>query len=186
MAAVYYELLVKGNEDKIFAYLNGYLTSKKIKKGVIFCDECPFDIHELRELIRYHGEVAHIVCRAGLRQTVLSALRSAPAAYSFEIKKDRKISKAAFEFKFETFSKKVASGLKRTFTQMPKGLELLEYEPEERIDPDAAGIERYAPAHDYRFAGKGKITGNVETLLDFHRQLSQSEFIKLEKIELEY
>lgn len=186
MAGVYYELLVKGNEDKMFAYLNGYLTAKKIKEGVIFCDECPFNIHELRELIRYHGEVAHIACRAGLRQTVLSALRSAPAAYSFEVKKERKISKASFEFKFETFSKKVAGGLKRMFAQMPTGLKLSEYEPEEKIDPDAAGIERYAPAHDYRFAGKGKVTGNAETLLDFHRRLSQSDFIKLEKIELEY
>ena len=186
MAAVYYELLVKGNEDKLFAYLNGYLAGKKIKQGVIFCDECPFNIHELRELIRYHGEVSHVVCRAGLRQTVLSALRSSPATYSFEVKKDRKITKASFEFKFETFSKKVAGGLKRTFTQMPAGLKLIDFEPEEKIDPDAAGIERYAPAHDYRFEGSGAVSGNVEMLLDFHRRLSQSDFVELEEIVLEY
>jgi hypothetical protein len=186
MAAVYYELLVKGNEDKIFAYLSGYLAGKKIKEGVIFCDECPFRIHELRELIRYHGEIAHIVCRAGLKHTILSALRSAPTAYSFEVKRERKISGASFEFKFETFSKKVAGGLKRTFSQIPSGLKLPGFEPKETIDPRAAGIEMYAPAHDYRYSGKGKITGDVETILDFYRRLSRSEFIQMEEIELEY
>jgi hypothetical protein len=186
MAAVYYELLVKGNEDKIFAYLNGYLTGKKIKQGVIFCEECPFRIHELRELIRYHGDVAHIICRAGLRQTVLSAIRSAPAAYSFEVKKDRKITSASFEFKFETFSKKVAGGLKRMFTQLPAGLKLIDFQPEETIDPDAKGIERYAPAHEYQYSGEGMVAGNVETLLDFHCRLSQSDFVELEEIVLEY
>jgi hypothetical protein len=184
--AVHYELLVKGHEEIIYAYLNGYMAGKKVKEGVILCNECPFQIHEFRELIRYHGGVVHIVVRAGLRQTVLSALRSAPASYGFEIKKDRKITNASFEFKFETVSKKVAGGLKRMFTQMPAGLKLTDFEPEEKFDPDAAGIERYAPAHHYKYEGSGTASGNVELLLDFHRRLSQNDFVELEEIVLEY
>jgi len=186
MATVHYEILLKGNEDILCAYIHGFLAGKNIKEGIIFGNKEPFEIHEIRELIRYHGGICHFICRAGIRQTLLSAVHSAPESYSFEVVQQRKISSASFKFKFETFNEEVAGKLKKIFDKIPAGVTVVDFEPEEVIDPKAKGIEVYAPAHDYRYAGEGKATGNVEALLDFHRALSESEFIEMENIELEY
>jgi hypothetical protein len=186
MAVTFYEVIIKGNEDLLFAYLHGFLNGRKIKQGIIFSNECPLAIHHLREFIEYRGEVLHMVCRARLRATVVSAIEEAPEEYSFSVKKEQRISTASFEFEFEIFNKEAAGILKKTFASLPSGLKLMDYEPDESIHPDAAGPEGYAPMHEYRFHGKGKITGNIETLLDFHRSLSQNDFVKLEDIGLTY
>jgi hypothetical protein len=186
MATVHYELLIKGNQDLLCAYLQGFLRAKKIRQGVIFAQDCPLQTHLVRELLEYHRGVTHLICRAGLRANLVSAINGAPEDYSFEIKKERKISSAFFSFEFETVSRKVAGNIKRAFTLLPAGLKLRQYKPQEKIDPEAVGLERYAPAYDYRFWGTGRVTGDVELLLNFHAKLSKNEFISLESITLRY
>jgi hypothetical protein len=186
MAATFYELIIKGNEDLLYAYLHGFMSGRKIEKGIIFSNEHPLAIHHLREFLEYRGEVLHLVCRARLRASVISAVESAPKDYSFELKKEQRIASASFSFEFETFNREAAGNLKKIFASLPKGLKLVAYEPEESIHPDAAGPEGYAPMHEYRFHGKGNVLGDVETLLDFHEQLSHNDFIKLEEIRLDY
>jgi len=186
MAVTFYELIIKGNEDLLFAYLHGFMNGRKIKQGIIFSNECPLATHHLKEFIEYRGEVLHLVCRARLRASLVSAIEESPEDYSFEVKKEQRILAASFSFEFETFNREAAGNLKKTFAGLPSGLKLVDYEPEESIHPDAAGPEGYAPMHEYRFHGQGKVLGDIETLLDFHRDLSQNDFIKLEDIRLSY
>ena len=186
MAATFYELIIKGDDSLLLAYMHGFLKGKKIKRGVIFSTECPLEIHQLREMIEYRGEVLHLICRNSLKTTLVSAIKNAPEQYSFEIKKEQRISAASFAFEFETFSSKVAGILKRTFSRIPAGLTLVTYEPQEKLDPDAAGPEGYAPLHDYKFFAKGEVLGDIETLLRFHKRLSRNDFIEVENIHLIY
>ncbi len=186
MATIYYELIIKGDQDLLCAYLEGFLRAKRIREGVIFSNNCPLQIHHIRELIKYHGGVVHLICRSGLRATLAAAVKNAPEDYSFLIKREQKISSASFGFEFETFSRKVAGGIKRIFTKLPAGLKLKQFKPQEKIDPEARGIERYAPAHDYRYSGEGEVTGDVQTVLDFHKKLLKNDFFELEDISLHY
>jgi hypothetical protein len=186
MAATFCELIIKGDDSLLLAYMHGFLTGKKIKRGVVFSNECPLEIHQLREMIEYHGEVLHLICRTGLKATLVSAIKNAPEQYSFEIKKEQRISAASFAFEFATFSKNVASILKKTFSRIPAGLKFVKYEPQEKIDPEAAGPEGYAPLHDYKFFGEGEVLGDIETILRFHRKLSRNDFIEIENIHLIY
>ncbi len=182
MPGVYYELIVKGDQNLLSAYLQGFLAGRKIKEGVIFSRNYPIQIHHLRELIHYHGEVLHLVCRAAIRPTVVSAIKSAPAGLSFEIKVERKVSSASFGFEFETVSKDVATDLKRTFASLPKELKMKGFKPREEIDPEAKGPEGYAPMPSYCYSGKGEVAGDVEALLAFYQKLSQNEFVRAGEI----
>ncbi|NIM20143.1 MAG: hypothetical protein GTO51_07915 [Candidatus Latescibacteria bacterium] len=186
MATVHYEIIIKGDQNLLCAYLHGFLRGRKIKEGVIFSTECPLRTHHLREMIHYKGEVTHLICRGSVRPAMISAIKTAPEDYSFEIKKEQRITGASFTFKFETFSKKVGSALKRTFTRIPEGVRLNKYKPIEAVLPRAAGIEGYAPMHDYSFQGTGEVSGDVETVLLFHQRLAQNQFIELEDISLLY
>jgi hypothetical protein len=186
MAIVYYEMIIKGDQDFLFAYLHGYMNAKKLDQGLIFSKDCPLQTHHLREMIRYHGEVLHIVCRAGLRATVKEAIKSAPDRFKFEIKRERKIARAFFSFEFETFSREVGAGIKKIFTKPPEGLTVKRFKPEEIIDPTARGAELYSPAHDYRFSGSGEVSGDILQLIELHRRLEENDFVKTEDIVLRY
>jgi len=186
MAVVYYEIIIKGDQDHLCAYLQGYMNAKKISQGVIFSKDWPLHTHNLREMIKYHGEVFHLACRAGLRATVKAAVKAAAPQYKFEIKRERKISRAFFTFEFETFSKKVGAQLKKTFGNLPAGLTLRRFKPKEKINPEAKGAELYAPAHDYQYSGTGEVNGDIEKLIALHCKLEDNDFVEAEEIVLKY
>ena len=186
MAVVYYEIIIKGDQNHLCAYLQGYMNAKKISQGVIFSKDWPLHTHNLREMIKYHGEVLHLACRAGLRATVKAAIKTAAPQYKFEIKKERKISRAFFTFEFETFSKKVGAELKKKFGNLPAGLALRRFKPKEKINPEARGAELYAPAHEYQYSGTGEISGDIEKLIALHCKLEDNDFVEAEEIVLRY
>ena len=83
MAIKHYDFIIKGNEDKLCAYLNGYLRGKGVKSGYIFTSCQPFKSHFLKELIKYHGEVVHLICRPAIRPVIRAALKQAPVEYEW-------------------------------------------------------------------------------------------------------
>jgi hypothetical protein len=186
MAVVYYELIVKGDQDYLCAYLQGYMNAKKISQGVICSKDCPLQTHNLREMIKYHGEVLHLVCRAGLLATVKDAITAAEPQKKFEIKRERKISRAFFTFEFETVSRAVGAEIKDILANLPAGLNLRLFKPEEKINPEAKGAELYAPAHDYKYSGTGELSGDIEKLIALHIELVEHDFVKAEEIVLRY
>jgi hypothetical protein len=160
MAIKHYDFIIKGNEDSLYAYLNGYLRGKGVKSGFIFTSSHPFKSHFLKELIKYHGEVVHLICRPAIRPVIRAALKQAPKEYEWEIVDSRSVKKTTFEFKFDN------------------------YQPKETFDPDAKGAEGYAPLHEYTFQGKGTIVGDVEGVLKVYQKLEGNQFIHCEEIEI--
>jgi hypothetical protein len=186
MAVKHYDFVVKGDEDIIRAYLNGYLRGKGVKSGYLFTSQRPFRSHHLRELIQYHGEVVHLVCRSSLRPIVRSAISQRPTEHQWEIVESRAVKKATFEFKFHTANRQAAGAIKRILGRHPAGVKLVEYEPKESFNPDAKGSEGYAPLHEYEFEGKGTIVGDVESVLKVYDKLEANDFIHNEEIEIVY
>jgi hypothetical protein len=184
MSVKHYDFIIKGDEDKVAAYLTGYLRGKGVKSGFIFTSRHPFKSHLLKELLQYHGEVVHLICRAGLRSMIQAAVKQSPPDERWEIVQSRPVRRATFEFKFETANRKVAGAIKRLLGRHPAGVKLIDYEPKEQIIPDAKGSEGYAPLHEYTFEGKGTIVGDVEGVLKVHGKLHANEFIHSEEIDL--
>ena len=100
--ANWHELIIKGGDKEILAYLKGFFAGRGITEGFYFGEDEAFHLRHVREFIKYHGDVAHLICDTGLRSTVATAIRKASKEFDFEIKESRKITAVSFEFDFKT------------------------------------------------------------------------------------
>jgi hypothetical protein len=185
MATKYHEIIVKGDDEVLKGFLDGFKTAKKIKTGVVLASDHPINTHHLKEILTLHGNYIHVIVSGRHHQTLIAAIKDTPDI-ECDIVSDVGISNAYLEFKFETFNRDVARDLKKMLGRLPAGLQLIDYDPKETVDPSAKGIEFYSPIHDYTFEGKGKIRGDVEKLIKFHERLDEHVFIEVNDIELEH
>jgi hypothetical protein len=186
MAENYYELILDGNEKIARAYLEGFLRGKNIRSGILFCKDHPIcSEHHILGLEFIHGRT-HMICLAGIRAAIRSAVKRAPEELSLKLAAERAIRNIAFTFKFETFNKDIGAKLKRLFHNPPKGVTVGGLEEHEEIDPSAKGVERFAHLHDFRFHGSGKVTGDVEQVLFFHKKMKDMELVVVSDVSLEY
>jgi hypothetical protein len=185
MAAIYYEYTIKGNEEAMCAYLEGFLRGKGVKEGYFFSRDYPVHFHRLKEMIKYHGDTGHVICQSKLQKMIQSAINQETTG-AFEIKDSQKITKASFHFEFETASRKVASTIKRDLGNLPPGVNVAYYEPEEVVNPKAKGPEGYAPLHSYSFEGEGEIEGDVAGVFNAYSLLSNNEFFDCDDIEVDH
>ena len=181
MAVTYYELVIKGNGKLLKGFIRGYQIGRDIKSELYFCKDHPFESHHLKEVLTFRGNHVHFICTAKTRQGIISAIRKAKDL-EFELITDERLKKIYFDFEFKTASRKVAGEIKRIFSTIRNDLKLVGYKPSESIDEGAKGVEFYTPAHDYRFEGGGRVSGDLDSLLRFHKKLTDHDFIEAEDI----
>jgi hypothetical protein len=186
MAVKHYDFVIKGESTVLCAYLEGFLRGKGIKSGYFFTEDYPIQSHYIKELIKYHGDVVHLICRSNLRPAIRSAIPQSAGRFIFEIKESKSLTGATFDFKFKTASRPVGGIIKRLLGRHPAGVKLVNYEPKEIVDPDAKGPEGYAPLHEYTFGGRGTIVGDIEGVLKVYEKLECNEFIDCDDIEIVY
>lgn len=186
MAVKHYDFVIKGESSVLCAYLEGFLRGKGIKSGYFFTEDHPIHKHFLKELVKYHGDVVHLICRSNLRPAIRSAITQSAGRFIFEIQESKSLTGARFDFKFNTASRSVAGLIKRLLGRHPAGVKLVDYEPREIVDPGAKGAEGYAPLHEYTFEGKGTIVGDFEGVIKVYEKLESNEFIDCDDIEIQY
>jgi hypothetical protein len=183
--ARYVDLLVHGDDRDLIPYLTGYFAASPEPLRIVFADEAGFHIRQLRERMRHHGEVQHVVVEAARAARVRDALSAAAPRYRFEVKTEQTFERARFAFEFDTPSRKVAERLKGLLAKLPAGVELSGHAPAESTHPRASSAEIYAPNHDYRFAGRGVIAGDVFAVVDVRAHLGAIDFTDCGEIEIE-
>lgn len=178
------DLIVHSNERDITAYLTGYFASSE-RVPMVFAREAGFHLPQLLDLLKHHGEVQHVIVEEKDEQRVEAALKAGAPRYDFEIKNKKSVKSVRFEFSFDTPSKKVADHLKGFLSNLPKELELYDYNPEEEVIPEKPSVEIYAPDHNYRFQGKGVISGDVFAVVDIRTKLAEIDFVNCEDIHID-
>jgi hypothetical protein len=181
--AGYYEIIVRGDVRDLVPYVAGYAEGSGASH-IYFAHESGFHLKALRDRIKHHGEVQHIICPQDQRPRIKAALESAAARYEFEILEESKIERAYFHFGFDTPSRDVAAAIKKIIAKLPSGVTTMDYTPEEIIDPDAKGTEVYSPAHEFVFRGKGVIEGDVAGVIETRTLLADIEFVRCDEIDL--
>lgn len=69
---------------------------------------------------------------------------------------------------------------------MPDGVAIVGYEVKEKVAPEGEGIEAYTPLHEDGIKAKGKITGAVRAVIEFHARLEEHPLVALKGILLEF
>jgi len=191
MLKSYYEVDVEGSFDLIKGFVLGFIEGRQIEGEAIFGAEHHVENEEkfgqLLRLMGIKGKTVRVIICCKLHDLLEEALRKRKNEIQIEIKNVRKIAGASFEFQYKAFAETFGKELKETFGNLPEGLTMEPgYEPKEILNPDAKGVEAYAPLHHYELKAKGRITGPIREIIDFYGQAEHNQLVELGPIKITY
>lgn len=143
----------------------------------------PADINPSEALTFPGAHRSKIAWRAGQAMESPANIRE---ALPLRVVSAREISGAHAVFTYEAYAKEMGDELKALFANPPEGVSVVDYEPEEKVEPEGKGIEACAPLHHYELKAKGRITGAARPLIDFYARLEQHPLVAPEEIVLEF
>lgn len=89
----------------------------------------------------------------------------------------REITSAGFDFKVEAYSEAVRDDIRGFLcTSLPEGVRLTGFQEKEERDPEAQGVELFAPAYAFAWQAEGTIEGDPEAVLDLQRRAVAHDF----------
>ena len=182
-----YRLMVlEGSHETCRAFLAGVTACQGLPWRVHFADEQgvhtePFT-RKLLERLHLEKEMDYVVLAESLVGHVRRALAVLPAEAGLDLtlRADHPIRRASFAYRFHVYSRDVAA----TVRGLPAGVSLEGAQEQERVEPDAGGVEAYAPEHEYELTGEGKIQGGFVEVLLMREKLAAVEMVKTEPVEL--
>jgi hypothetical protein len=185
----YFELVVEGEFDLVKGFVLGFLEGKGIRESAVFAREHHVkgdsDLKHVFRVLTGKEDQVRLLVDEGVCQSLRESLAEVREALPLRLVTTREISGAHAVFTYEAYAKETGDELKALFANLPEGLAVTDYEPEEKVQPEGKGIEAYAPLHHYEIRAKGKITGAVRPLIDFCDKLEQHPLVALEEIVLE-
>jgi hypothetical protein len=191
MNRIFTETVFEGHYNTVRGYIEGLQDGMGTAYSFFFSSESGIAAETLSELIKEWISLGHRLHHVVLEEEFLTKIKEVLAKKekhallnSSSIKSSKIIKEATFTFKFEAYARKYADEIRELLANLPAGISLEQYTPEEKINHDAEGVELYAPAHDYIFTGKGTIIGPVEQVVNFRKILDDHPLIEAEKVVL--
>jgi hypothetical protein len=190
MGQTFVEVVLEGPRGRARGFVEGYLAGRGVEARLLDAEEEGFERETLREHLRevLHpgAEVLHLLVPAGALEEVREAAETAAGrGIGLAIRKIRPLVGASVAFTLEGFSPEHGRRVLALLADLPEGVALRRERPfEERLDPDARGIEAYSPAHEYELRGKGTVEGDLEGVLSVHRRLREESAVRLGRAEL--
>ena len=185
-----WELAMEGYFDLIKGFVVGFLEGKGMGGAALFAQE-----HH----VKHDPEIKHIFCTLtgqedrvrvladeSVCQLLQDALANVHDALPLKLLAARDVAGAQFGFIYEALAQELGDELKGLFTNLPEGVSIVGYEVEENVAPEGKGIEAHAPLREYGSKARGKITGAVKGVIEFHDKLEEHPLVALEGILLEF
>ena len=189
----YRELVIEGQYVILESFLTGYFIGKGVrstKEIVLYNRKHDIKRESLSAIIKNwlagHELVVHLLVRTDHHKALVSALKKAGETLGFEIKSDKKVKSASFEFEYNCYSQIHAGKIRNLVENTPPGVSLADYHPVEVVNEEAKGIEIYTPVHDYRISASGLIKGHLLGVLEIHRKVKNADLIEQGDIELHF
>ncbi|HOJ28773.1 MAG TPA: hypothetical protein PL059_06830 [Spirochaetota bacterium] len=191
MAKTFYEVVLEGHYNFVYGMLEGY----KLAAGKNFIYYLSQQVNVkattlsevLKEFLTLKSKLQYVIIEANSWKKFEAAVKKQPEHSIINkkyIKSIKKIESASFEFNFECYAKKYGDEIKGIFKSLPKSVKLIDYAPKEEIHKEAKGTELYAPDHEYSFKGKGKLVGDIETIITFNKKFDEHPLIDVSAISL--
>ena len=114
---------------------------------------------------------------------LLHGIEEAP---DLRLQRLREVHRASFAFTAEAYSRPAAAKIKKILHgDLPAGVSLINGKESEEIDPEAGGVELYAPVHKYTYHASGRFTGIPPGIFDLYRRIRDVDFVKEKELEIE-
>ena len=185
--ADWHAIVVEGPDALLRAFTAGFLAGRgEVREAVLHGPDVGLEAGSLGERLHallHGGRHEVLLVEARLGAALASALGDQAGDLGIRVTDHTGIASASFAFSAETPAREAASRIKAALRHVPAGVALTDDEREE-IDPDAAGLELYAPVHAYIFRASGRITGTFDGVLMMQRQLRALDFVTVERLEL--
>ncbi|HOD36451.1 MAG TPA: hypothetical protein PLR20_13420 [Syntrophales bacterium] len=190
MTSKYYEVIVEGSYELAKGFVLGYLEGKGIEGEAVFEQEYHIKsdrpLGQLLRMLNVKGDEIRVIIGEGVGLMLREAVEKRKTDLGLKVASIRLIKGARFNFRYKTFSKEFGGKLKETFADLPPGVQISGYDPEEIVRPKAKGVEAYAPLHEYEIKASGEVNGPAREVIDFYDRVEHNELIELEEIRLEY
>ena len=184
----FYEFVIQGQTGWTLGFIQGYLRGHGETEGVLDAEAEGFHCESLRErfreLIHPSSDTLHLIASDRVGASVLEAVAEAVAlGHATEMVHKERIVAARFTFSTTVYSREHGERIREMFKNTAEGV-TVKGEMTVKINPDAKGVEMYAPAHEYELKGEAVVAGPVDGVLDLHRQSRDEELINLGHLEL--
>jgi hypothetical protein len=186
--AKYCEFIIEGQPGWTFGFIQGYVRGSGEPVNVMDAEaegfRCESLRERLRELLRPSSETLHLVVPGGLGPRVRQAVADAvEMGRETKIVHSEEIDGARFSFSATVYSRTHGERIRAMFGNPPEGVAVTG-EMEVEIDPEAKGVEMYAPAHEYELKAECVVAGPIDGVLHLYRQAGREQLIELGGLEL--
>jgi hypothetical protein len=181
-------IIVDGPDETRRAFVAGFVAGQGADRAsVVYGSDLPL-VREsigarLRALLPGGRHEALLLADVRLAPALTSALRAADDL-GLRVAEQARLTAVWFTFTADTPSRDAAARIHALVTRPAPGVMLVDEEREE-IDPAAHGVDLYAPAHEYTFRARGRITGMLDGVVAIHRELRDTDFVTVEPVHLE-
>ncbi|MFH1144064.1 MAG: hypothetical protein V1774_05930 [Candidatus Eisenbacteria bacterium] len=181
-------LVLAGDIRECRAFLAGVAAGRKLPWRIHFAEECDVHTeslaHRLLERLHLDQDLTHVLVAGEIVGAVREALHGvAPEAHvPIALRAEHPILEARLPYRFHAFSHQTAGTIHKALADLPAGVRLVDSKEEARVDPEAKGIEIYAPTHEYELKGEGAIVGGCGEILAVRERFAAIEMIETEPI----
>ena len=184
----FYEIVMEGSPKMVRGFMSGLLLGEG-RGGTIFYnyEEGVYEEslpEKLAERLHLHPRNINFIVDGATRTLLQKLAKHIEQETGLRIVASRYIRSAEFPFCFKAYARRYGVEILGKLNNLPAGLRLEDFATEEEIHPEAAGIEAYAPVHDYEIEGKGKQVGRIDLLIAARHELDAHPLVEVGSIQL--
>jgi hypothetical protein len=184
----FYEILVEGHPERCRGLLQGLAIGSSSAARILLGEDCGIRTpvgERLLEMVRPAAGVSHVVVDEEGRRLIREHAAGLHAA-GLSVAEERAIAGGRFRYRFHAFGRRYAQEIHELLRSLPEELRHEPEESRETVDETAAGLEAYAPVHEYEIEGGGTVSGaRIDLLVEARKRLDGHPLVKAETIELE-
>ncbi|MCD4691304.1 MAG: hypothetical protein K8R79_00195 [Calditrichales bacterium] len=178
MSHPFSEIVIEGPFMLVKGFLVGFLSAAKPDGKYFFHRKA--GIHRetlkgfLKELFELDNHV-HLCIETALVDRFVESAKLYSEITGMKIQSVKPINTAGFSFAYELYNEDIAAKAKKLISNISEGVKVVDYLPVEEKDISGAGVEAYAPLHEFTSRAKGTITGDFEGVIDLYLKIKRGD-----------
>jgi len=191
MTHVYYEVVFEGHYRAINGLLEGFRLGSGKDWNFFFSDDAGIKTETLTEIIlewiTLKTKLHHVIMEEDFFKAFekgVAGVKDSEFVNKKYIRSSAVIKDASVNFEAKTYGQKYGNEIKALMNNLPDALVMHDYNPIEKHRDESKGAEMYAPEHDYIYEAKGRITGPIDSLAAFRKELEDHPLVAVKEIEL--